>query len=176
MAMISLDKVGVARQQIDCAIRLLGASEPVAVHTLASAAFRILSDLAEKSEDNVTHKKFKGFIKPGMEKDFWQAFNEAWNYMKHADTDPEATLTFDEMKNDSLLFYACLYYNSLDKVTDHMIVLISWFTVRHPECIPNGLVRTLLPEGRDTLPQLDRSEELRQLKDLLLQHCPTFGV
>ena len=67
MAKINVSKVEAARRQIDVAIHMLFSEEdPLAIHTLAGAAFQILRDLADKKSDSYMKKITQGMIKPGM--------------------------------------------------------------------------------------------------------------
>ena len=53
MAKIKVNKIEAVRRQLDAAIRMLFANEdPLAIHTLSMAAFRILRDLAGKRDDS----------------------------------------------------------------------------------------------------------------------------
>jgi len=71
MAKIKVNKIEAVRRQLDAAIRMLFANEdPLAIHTLSMAAFRILRDLAAKHDDSYMHKVVGSMIKPGMEKEF----------------------------------------------------------------------------------------------------------
>jgi len=63
MATIKVNKIEAARRQIDAAIRLLFDNEdPIAIHTLIMAGFRILRDIAEKQNSNIS-KVTQSFIK-----------------------------------------------------------------------------------------------------------------
>ncbi len=131
-----MNKTEAARRQIDVAIRLLFSEEdPVAIHTLAGAAFRILRDLADKKSDSYMKKITKAMIKPGMESKFWRQWNTSTNFLKHADNDPEEMLEeIDEEANEGILFMASLYYQDLVyQLTPEMITLVGWYTAMHPE-------------------------------------------
>lgn len=136
MARIKVNKTEAARRQIDTAIRMLFSyEEPVAIHTIAGAAFRILRDLAGKRTDSYMQKVTQAMIKPGMESEFWRQWNVPTNFLKHADKDPEAKLEdFDEEANEGILFMASLYYQDLGhQLTPEMITLVSWYTAMHPD-------------------------------------------
>jgi len=136
MAKINVNKTEAARRQIDTAIRLLFSGEdPVAIHTLAGAAFRILRDLAGKKTDSYMKKITQAMIKPGMESKFWRQWNTSINFLKHADKDPNSMLeNVDEEVNEGILFIASLYYQDLGhRLTPEMITLVGWYTAMHPE-------------------------------------------
>ena len=90
-AKIVVNKLEAAWRQIDKAIRMLfDRDDSVPIHTLASAGFRILKDLSEKSERNGFHTKFQSCIRPGKEREFWGNFYTFANFLKHAERDPES--------------------------------------------------------------------------------------
>ena len=111
MTTIKVNKIEAARRQIDTAIRLLfGNEDPVAIHTLTMAGFRILRDLSNKRNSNM-NKIAQLFIKPGMEGKFWGTLQSFANFLKHADEDPDSIIdNIQEEVNDAILFLATLYY------------------------------------------------------------------
>lgn len=136
MANIRVNKIEAARRQIDVAIKLLfGNEDPIAIHTLASAAFRILRDISNKKTDSKMKQCLKAIIRPNMEKEFWNKMNKPANFFKHADKDHDAILdNVDEKINDSMLVMACLYYKDLGyQCTVEMRVLLSWYTAIYPD-------------------------------------------
>jgi hypothetical protein len=156
MAKIRVNKVEAARRQIDAAIRMLFSNEdPVAVHTVAMAALRIVRDLAAKRDDSYMHKVTEAIIKPGMEKKFWRKFQAPANFLKHADRDPDGFLeNIDEEANEGSLFMACLYYQDLaHQYTPEMMTLAAWYMALHPEFLnddaPSQLKQVLSDAGLD---------------------------
>ncbi len=136
MAEIRVTKIEAAQRQIDVAIRLLFANEdPVAIHTLASAAFRVLRDVAESKGSVKMHQFIKSQIIPGKEKMFWKAIGKSANFFKHAEHDAERMLEgFHEEVNDFMLFFACIYYDELGhSPSAEMNSLKIWFLTSHPE-------------------------------------------
>jgi hypothetical protein len=106
MAKINVNKSEAARRQIDTAIRMLFSEEdPLAIHTIAGAAFRILRDLSGKKSDSYMKKITQLMIKPGMESKFWRQWNNSTNFLKHSDIHPDSILEdFDEEANEGILF------------------------------------------------------------------------
>ena len=135
MAEIRTTKLEAARRQTDAAIRMLfGDEDAFAVHTVASAAFRILRDLAERHGNVDWHEETKLRIRGGMERRFWRALDKAANFLKHADQDPDDTLEVEEEVNDCAIFYCCVYYKSLASAASHeMNVFLAWISAMYPE-------------------------------------------
>lgn len=137
MGKIKVNKIEAARRQIDMAIRMLFDNEdPIAIHTLAMAGFRILRDLADIKNSSI-HKKIQSTIKPGMEGKAWGAIQKLANFLKHAKKDPNAIIdNIEEEINDFILFLASMYYRDLgNQFTPEMLALYGWFSVSHPDFI-----------------------------------------
>ena len=133
MAEIKTTKLDAARRQIETAIRMLFSGEdPVAIHTLASAGLKLLQDLAKQTN---TDSLFSSIIKPGKEKEVWAIIRRAYNFLKHADSDPHAVIEgVKEEANDVLLFIACNYYRDLtQQPTATMLCFVSWYAAFHPD-------------------------------------------
>ena len=172
MAKIEVDKISAARRQINAAIRMLFSDEdPIAIHTVASAGFRILKDLAEKQDSEIMDM-FNLCIRPEMRKKFWggEGVNRAANFFKHADKDPEQVLkNIDETVNDHHIFWGCLLYQDilhrdpLQTYTNEMGAFIGWYSAMYPDCVRDDLpwshlVRTAFVGISD----LSRPEQLAQ--------------
>lgn len=136
MAVLKVNKIQAAQRQIDIAIRLLFENEdPLPIHTLIMAAFRILRDLASKKDKSRVDETFRSMIKPGTEKRFWKEIQSFSNFLKHADEDPEAVFEVpSEEVNDANLLVASLYYRELTgTMTPEIMAFLAWFGGIHPE-------------------------------------------
>lgn len=70
------------------------------------------------------------------ERDALQILNAAQNYLKHADRDPDSSLSFDEEENDHLLFIASLECGELDhQLSFSMQAFQIWYLALYPEKI-----------------------------------------
>ncbi|MYD59630.1 MAG: hypothetical protein F4W91_01170 [Gemmatimonadetes bacterium] len=135
----ALNKPEAARRQIDAAIRMLFSGEdPVAVHTLAMAGFRVLRDLAEHAKSPMDI--LINSMMPEKEGELWRHINSLSNFLKHANKDPyEIHDPVEEEINDVVLCLAVQYYQDLGyQPTHEMLVMIAWFMVFYPEfLLPN---------------------------------------
>jgi hypothetical protein len=131
------NKIGVARRQLDAAIRMFFAPEdPLAIQSVMSAAERILRDLAESSGKFSVHETLEPYIRKGMEKQFWAAFNKSADFLKQADTDPDTNLEFDEQRNEIGIFTCCLYYQGLGcQLTPDMRGFMWWYSLMNPDLL-----------------------------------------
>lgn len=170
----SINKIEAARRQINAAIRLLFDNEdPLPIHTLIMAAFRILRDLASKKDTSRVHATFCSMIKPGMEKKFWRETQSFYNFIKHADKDPEAIYDMpSEEINDASLLIASQYYQELSgTLSQEMQVFFAWFGGKHPEIMypmAPDIVKTHLKRANTSLfANKTRREQLSEGKILL---------
>ena len=172
MAKLRISKIDAARRQIDSAIGLLfEGGDPVAVHTLACAGWRILRDLCEK-RGTPAHLANKMLIRPGMEQKFWARLSRAANFFKHADRDADEILdTVEEEANDVVLFMATQSYVDLGyQLTAEMETLCTWFIVMNPDLMRDDLPAHMLMAIRsssDDWHNSSRGERLNVGKELL---------
>jgi hypothetical protein len=137
MSEIKVDKVEAATRQIELAIRLLFQNEdPIGIHTLAAAGFRIVRDLGKAKSGEIS-QHLTGIIKPGMEGMFWKVFSRAANFFKHADNDPDGVLeNVQEEINDVLILFACFFYRDIESHwTPQMAGFVAWYILFHPEIL-----------------------------------------
>lgn len=173
MATIKVTKIEAAQRQIDAAIRMLFRNEdPVPIHTLVMAGFRILRDLASKSSESHMEASVAAIIKPGMESKLWGQFHSFSNFLKHADKDPNKI--FDDVQeevNDIALLLASFYYQDLgQEFTPEMLALVAWYTAIRPKLLrsdTNELFREKVSMARSTLIGLDRKEQLKIGSEIL---------
>ena len=165
MANIKVNKSEAARRQIDAAIRMLFSGEdPVAVHTLAMAGFRVLRDLA-KHVENPIDILIDSMIKPEKKAELWRQINSLSNFLKHADKDPyEIHDPIEEEINDVVLLLAVQYYQYLGyQSTREMLILRAWCMVFYPEFRPPNTNPQLLKMVKKALAadrNLPRKEKL----------------
>ena len=116
MAELQLSKLDAARRQIESAIRLyFHEGDPVAIHTLVAAGYELLRDLNKHrgGEPMFFKDRFLDHIVPEMRPEFVRVVNEAENFFKHADRDPEKMLIFNPQQSELLLLDACEKYLEL---------------------------------------------------------------
>jgi hypothetical protein len=117
MDAIRLNKFEAASRQLDAAIRLLFArDESFAVHTLAGAASRILSDLAElKAPDTSRDKQAQDAT--GIDaKTYFKVMRETQNFLKHAETDPDGIHVIEHRDTMALMMQAVMNVASLERM------------------------------------------------------------
>ena len=165
MTELRVNKPEAVRRQTNAGIRMLfGGEDPVAVITVASAAFRIARDLAKTSGSSDMEQRIKDMIKPGKENEFWTAANRPANFLKHADNDSRGILTGAEEVTESILLMCSLYYRELGySLTEEMRVLILWCGILNPKLMTSDdpLQQYYQLPVAEAFRNLPRSEQLK---------------
>jgi hypothetical protein len=134
-AELHLSKLDVALRQLETAVTLyFHSADPVSIHTLTAAAYNVLRNV--KTHRGADFKMFKDadIIYPHMRKQYLHVVNEAENFFKHADRDPESTYAFKPDWSNFLLIDACEAYWRLTGERRPILTLyMTWFRIRHPQ-------------------------------------------
>lgn len=154
-----------ATRQLDVAITLLFADyDPLAVRTLAAAAFGVLADLVERKLPGGSWRT-KIIEGSGLSKiAAIGVINSAQNFLKHGDRDPDAQLELDEEENDHLMFIATLECGELGyPLSLDMQAFQIWYLAMYPDKI--GVETQPVITSRQAFPDFDsltREERLRR--------------
>jgi hypothetical protein len=161
-----VDKFDAARRQIECAIRLLAAEEDeLAIHTLVMAAYGVLEDLSKG------RPSYEIGIKPLLTAIGQKRFRAAANFLKHADRDPDAVYTPEELGlTDTRVGFCIMLYRDLKGTfTPTMAAFHNWMVIRHPDefNIAEDADKEFEAIYRQGLTIIDRSTSLLMLNALL---------
>jgi hypothetical protein len=156
-------KFEAASRQLDVSIGLLLADhDPLAVRTLAAAAFGLYADLVEHLRPN---ESWRSQIIEGSglgRKKALDVIHNAQNFLKHADRDPHARLTFNERENEELIFIATLDCSELGgPLTTSMQAFQIWYLALNPDELGSEHDLTLRASSAfQDLHSKDREEQL----------------
>jgi len=127
MTVQSVTKLDAATRQLREAIRLyFHDAEPLAVLTVAGAAHGLLRDLSKLTgQVRTAQTDNEALVRKGV--------NDAKNFLKHADLDPESLLTFNTDWTDYLLYDAIPMHMRLARelIWENIVFLI-WVTAKYP--------------------------------------------
>lgn len=114
-----ITKIDAARRQIDAAIELyFHEGDELAIHTLVGAAHILITDLSKAAK---VESILDRYIVPDWRWKFEKAIRAPQNFIKHADTDAEATLDFDPHNTELMLFMDIEMFKELTRsATDPM--------------------------------------------------------
>ena len=146
MAEIKVTKLEAAQRQIDAAIMMLyRGDDPIAVHTVISAACRIMRDLSSQAY-TPTWQKFDAVFIPGKQREVWGVLSRAANFFKHADRDPDDVLNgVHEEVNEFMIFMSLILHEDFGKPTIPMRAHFSWMMLFYPDAFHMDLIAQRMP-------------------------------
>lgn len=175
---VTCSKFEAASRQLDEAIGLLLADhDPLAVRTLAAAAFGLFADLVEHSRPNESWRS-ELIESSGLDrKEAFAVIHNAQNFLKHADRDPHAQLSFDESENEELIFIATLDCGELGgPLTTAMQAFQVWHLALNPNKLGADHDFTLRASSAfQDLPTKSRKEQLAAGWDFLQLMFEKYG-
>jgi hypothetical protein len=160
---VACSKPDAAVRQIDVAIvLLLTDGDPLAIRTLAGAAYGIFADLAEYQKKGSSWRT-KIFKDSGLsEKEGKRVLNDAQSYLKHANMDPHSSLAFEEEENDHLIFIASIECGGIEHPLSYpMQAFQIWYLALYPEKI--GHETQPVTTAKQVFPDLSKKERREQL-------------
>jgi hypothetical protein len=113
---LQVTKLDAARRQLETAIRLyFHEGDAVSIHTLTTAAYNILRDLSvhRGNMGMIVKDRLIEQVKPEHRDEVRRKINEAENYFKHANRDPDEIFLFSPKQSELLLYDACFKYREL---------------------------------------------------------------
>ncbi len=108
MAKIILGKLEAASRQLSTAIELwFRDADPVSIHILACSAYQIVHDInSRRGGRDLLYDSL--VIKDEYRREWIDRIKRAYNFFKHADKDPTASVEFDPTNNVFFIMYTCL--------------------------------------------------------------------
>lgn len=152
----TIAKLDAAERQLAQAIRLFfERGDEIAVHTLASAAYQILSDICAKRGIAREIEDSSILEEMGVKKHVLTAMRKPQNFFKHADRDVDETVRFSPMLSVCFMVYAVSFHYAITgRQFAEGLVLRSWFYAKHPERAPEPL-RAAIAKMAPTLDPAD---------------------
>ena len=130
-AVLPISKFDAARRQLETAVRLyFSHGDPVSIHTLASAALQILTDLSQNlgTKPETLRGVLMQYIRKEHLDEIERKLAESENFFKHADRDPAKTLEFAVGQSEIVLLDAIAIYAHLtSEQVPLFIVYRAWF-------------------------------------------------
>jgi hypothetical protein len=136
---IRISKCDAAKRQFRTAIRLwFDNGEPVAIHTLAFAAYEVLHSICLKRDPN--HKPILLFDSPLIEEDRRSEWNRLMrkeaNFFKHADRDGDSVIEFNPEVSLFFIFFAAVARDDCgEPESDEESAFIVWLKISRPKMI-----------------------------------------
>jgi hypothetical protein len=175
---VTITKLDAARRQLETAIKLyFDEGDPASIHTLCCAAYNVIQVLNKKENSPPTLNdmmlKDLSDLMPTRagRKEAYDYLNETENFLKHGNSDPQATHTFDSDYTEVLLFDAVISYGRLaGECSSELGMYLGWFISLHPDILdavdipdefrqrPRLISKVFLKDGRKKFYQDVRPE------------------
>jgi hypothetical protein len=172
-------KLDAAGFQLEAAVQLYFAdSNPVPVHTLASAAYAILRDINEKRGGGLMVKDLPKYVGPDRAADLRRRLKKSENFFKHADADPDGEIDFNPIETPLPLFEAILKYRELtNRMSPQLAAFAIWFLLDNKDVLPKDSVFGAMVEKIvATDPPQERAAFFREAVELLTETPPAGGA
>jgi hypothetical protein len=131
-----LSKTEAGKRQLESAIRMYFEDyDPVATHTVASAAYEVIRGLCHHQGKKVSIKD-SSLIEESQRKEYINKVNISQNFFKHSDKDPTNKLLFKPKASALFILDAIVQYNALEKpLTYPMRVFLVWAQLMFPSIL-----------------------------------------
>lgn len=145
---MQISKLDAARRQLDTAINLFfKQADPISIHTLTAAAHQLLMDIGRLNSIKSVIKE-NSLIKTEYLPQYLAAINEAENFFKHAERDPNALLRFNPEQTEFLLLDAVEMYMQLTtEMPEDMTIFRTWFLIKYPNLVAPNIQTQLTEKG-----------------------------
>lgn len=132
---IRLSKIQVAEKMLHMAIKLFfDGADVVSIHLLVSAASEVLTGVAKSKNIASWCDDINYLIKDEHKKEVRGILKRRYNFLKHADKDPNGTIEFSEEGNDMLLMITCDDFKRVTgSVTPLMVYLMTYIAGHYPK-------------------------------------------
>jgi len=135
LSRVVVTKIEAAQRQLDEAIALFFEMRDVlSIHTLACAASQITADLLTKVGSSSIIRS-GALIKSERRKEVLAIFAKPENFLKHANRDPDDTLSFNPDITPFFVFSTALELTQLGRPSWPGHVFQRWFLLRYPHLI-----------------------------------------
>jgi len=132
MTKIRVTKPDAAGRQLCAAIRLfLADGDPVAIHTLASAAAQITADMM-KARGMTSMVRSAALVREDRRREVLRTIAAPENFFKHADRDPDEAIEFNPETTEFFIFAALAELQALTgRLPREGQVFQMWFLLKH---------------------------------------------
>ncbi len=136
-------KFEVAESQLITAIKLyFDDGDVVSIHTLVRASYEILDNIcnSKKLKRGIIHEGVKSFTDPKFKKMIFKKINEAKIFFKHANEDPEGTITWNPDLSKYFIWDSISLYERLKnkEIPPEMFIFKIYFRIKNKDLWTNN--------------------------------------
>ena len=118
--------------------------DPITLHTVAGAASNLLFNLGEHEKVD-SPVRGNPYVRADQRRLWITKINDAQNFFKHADRDPDAVFEFDPWVTEILIFEGCFLVEVLTgEMFPEAKLFTIWFSVKYPELLSEGSIKELI--------------------------------
>lgn len=145
-----VSKLEAAERQLRQAIRLFfERKDTISIHTLVSAAYQILFDLAKCHNPSALDRSALNPNNPMIRENkrgLWtRTVRSSQNFFKHADSDPDKTHNFYPGATQFHLYDAVVLYRQLtSRGPVEIIMFQGWFYLKYPDILLDDAIKSTL--------------------------------
>ena len=134
MEILKITKLQASKRQLETAIQLYFKHiDPISIHTLACAAYEILSDV-NKARNGSPMLMDGCLIKDEYKKKYRKMIREPQNFLKHADKDPDRTLDFNPDVSTFFIYEGISKYQEITgEVSSLFRIFRGWYCAQNVE-------------------------------------------
>lgn len=134
---IKVTKIEAAKNQIDTSVLMFFRNDdPLSTHTVACAGLGIIEDLSKQSNKESSLSLILNQVVENKRGDMKKILNEAQNFLKHADKDPEGVLEYNLDILEYYIFFACnSYHQFTGEMKGKIWGFMLWFSMVHPNLL-----------------------------------------
>ena len=141
MEKLKITKLQASKKQLETAIQLyFNYNDPISTHTLACAAYEILSDI--NKTQNGSPMLLDGYlIKDEYKQKYRKMIKDPQNFFKHADKDPDAILDFNPDVSTFFIYEGISKYQEISgQVSALFRIFRGWYCAQNAEqfCFPEN--------------------------------------
>ncbi len=165
-----ITKFKAAESQLITAIDLFFDGDPISAHTLTRSSHEIFDSLCKHRglERSVIQEGVTNMVKPEFQKIVIRKINESKNFFKHADRDPNESISFNPTLSEYLIWDSTAMYRRLNnnKMLCEVLVFSTIFRVKHHELWEDNSKIGHLPL-EESLKELEKNDQGLIYKELL---------
>lgn len=131
----TVTRAQLARFELEAAIRNLFIDEDlIAAHLLTWSALEVISDVGKARGRVTLRTKMASKFSPEVRQRWRRAEHDHYNFMKHADRDPDRTIRLAPDMTFFALHVSCRDFQTVfDDLSPVMAIYIAWYLRQNPE-------------------------------------------
>ena len=161
-----ISKFDAGRRQLKTAIRLwFEDDDPVAIHTLAAAAYEILHNLSRRKGGKDLLFDAKA-VNEDYRKAFVKKIKSTAQFFKHADRDPDGVIELSTLNTETFMMYSLVALNRMgEKLMMGENAMLSWISFSNPQIIAEDVRKNIPANVFEQFASLTKRQFLQEFSN-----------